>query len=217
MIRILALLAALLLAPPLAAQDAERGREINTTCAGCHGDHGQGGKRGEYPRLAGQRVGYLEEQLRAYRSRKRHNIPMFPYTQERELSDEDIADVSAYLASVQLPTKPPVFKDSDDALTRLLAMDKVMIIPRVEGDLANGGAIYKQECASCHMAHGRGRGDIPMLVGQYTSYLKRQMDIYRRGERAHDEDTPNKGVLNGLQEKDLQDILAYLTSLQDQE
>jgi len=133
------------------------------------------------------------------------------------LSDADIEDVSAYLAQIELPTRWPVFKDSDDALTRLLAMDKVMIIPRVEGDLANGGAIYTQECASCHMAHGRGRGDIPMLVGQYTSYLKRQMDIYRRGERAHDEDTPTKGVLNGLQEKDLQDILAYLTSLQDQE
>ncbi|MFO1399758.1 MAG: c-type cytochrome [Steroidobacteraceae bacterium] len=202
-----------LLGAPAFAQDIERGQEIYGTCAACHGDYGQGGKRGEYPRLAGQRAAYIEEQLRAYRERKRMNIPMFPYTQERELPDEDIRDVAAYLASIRLPTTPPEFTDADDALTRLLAMEKVMIVPRVAGDAANGAAIYNEECAYCHGKTGLGGGSFPMVVGQYTNYLARQMDIYIKGERAHDEDD-GPGILVQLKASDIQDILAYLTELQ---
>lgn len=198
------------------AADLEKGKEINGVCAACHGDYGQGGKRGEYPRIAGQRAAYLKSQLKQFRARKRVNIPMYPYTQERELPDEDIEDVSEYLASIQLPTKPPVFKDTDDALVRLLAMEKVMIVPRAEGDVENGRTIYQKECFSCHGRDGRGRGKFPMLVGQYTNYLKKQVDSYLKGERPHDEEGTS-GILNTLKEKDIQNILAYLTSIQDPE
>lgn len=211
----LALTASLVTASAL-AQDMEKGKEINGTCAGCHGEFGHGGKKGEYPRIGGQRAAYMEEQLRSFRSRKRINIPMFPYTQERELPDEDIRDVSAYLASIKLPTKPPVFNDSDDALTRLLAMEKVMIVPRVDGDIAKGSAHYQEHCANCHGKTGRGRSDFPMLVGQYTNYLMKQMDAYKAGERPHDEDKPG-GILERFTRQDLQNILAYLTSIQDSE
>lgn len=213
-------LAVLLLAAatPAAAAPAEdsKGKDINGVCAACHGEFGQGGKRGEYPRLAGQRAAYLKDQLKSFRVRKRINLPMYPYTQERELPDEDIEAVSEYLAAIRLPTKPPQFKDSDDALTRLLAMDKVMIVPRAEGDIENGGKIYQKECFSCHGRDGRGRGKFPMLVGQYTNYLKKQVDAYLKGERPHD-DEGLTGILNTLKEKDIQDILAYLTSIQDPE
>lgn len=198
------------------AQNLDKGKEINSTCAGCHGEFGQGGSRGEYPRLAGQGAKYLESQLKAFRARTRINIPMYPYTQERELPDEDIRDVAAYLASIELPTKWPVFKDSDDALTRLTMTERVMIIPRVPGKLANGEAIYQKQCHTCHGKTGMGRGMFPMLVGQYTSYLKRQMDKYVKGDRPHDEEAIG-GLLNKLREEDMQDILAYITSLQEQQ
>jgi cytochrome c553 len=210
----------------------DSGKEVNGPCAACHGEFGQGGKRGEYPRIAGQRPAYLEQQLRNFRSRQRMNLPMFPYTQERELSDADIKAVSAYLAGIELPTKPPEFKDTDDALTRLLAMEKVMIIPRLEGDLENGKRNYDENCAHCHGKTGRGIGRFPMLVGQYTNYLQRQIDLYLKGERPHDQvtdeeeedskvqpaDKPKvikKGILDRLTEKDLNDILAHITHLQD--
>lgn len=195
------------------AQDLARGKEINATCAGCHGELGQGGKRGEYPRLSGQHAPYLTEQLLAFRNRTRLNMPMFPYTQERELPDQDIADVAAYLASVNLPTQWPVFKPSDDAMTRLAATEKVMIIPRAPGHVDNGERLYQEECALCHGKDGMGRRKFPRLVGQYSNYLQKQMTAYRQGERPHDEDGL-KGALNQLQASDLQDILAYLTTLQ---
>ncbi len=211
---ILPLLAGAALAWPAMAADLDKGKEINGTCAACHGEFGQGGKKGEYPRIAGQQVKYIESQLKSFRSRTRVNIPMFPYTQERELSDEDIKDIAAYLAGVELPTKMPVFKGDEDALTRLQMVDKVMIIPRAEGDVEAGGKIFQKQCTACHAKTGKGRGMFPMLVGQYTPYLKRQIDLYLKGDRPHDEDG-TVGVLNGLKEKDIQDILAYLTTLQE--
>lgn len=206
-------LLALSLSSPVAAVDLEKGKEINGTCAACHGDSGQGGKKGEYPRIAGQRVSYLEGQLKNFRARTRINIPMFPYTQERELSDEDIKDISAYLAAIDLPAEMPTYKGDEDALTKLLMAERVMIIPRAEGDIANGERIYQKQCASCHAKTGKGRGMFPMLVGQYSNYLKRQVDLYLKGDRPHDEEG-TVGVLNGLKEQEVQDILAYLTSIQ---
>ena len=207
-------LAVLALNHPVAAVDLEKGKEINGTCAACHSDNGQGGKKGEYPRIAGQQVKYIESQLRSFRSRTRVNIPMFPYTQERELSDEDIKDIAAYLAGIELDTKMPTYKGTEDALTKLLMAEKVMIIPRAEGDLANGEKLYQKQCAACHGKTGKGRGMFPMLVGQYTNYLQRQVDLYLKGDRPHDEEG-TVGLLNALKAQDIQDILAYLTSIQE--
>lgn len=197
--------------------DMETGRQINGVCAACHGDSGQGGKKGEYPRLAGLDVEYLMDQLKKFKSRKRMNLPMFPYTLERELPDEDIVHISAYLASIKLDTTYPVFKDTDDALTRLLAVEKVLNIPRSEGDVDAGAKLYKNECASCHGRTGMGKRGMPMLSGQYTVYLNRQVDKFIKGERIHDEEMkdPSKDVLNLLKPEEIRDILAFLTTLDD--
>jgi len=205
--------AVLAVSHPVAAVDLDKGKEINGTCAGCHSDNGQGGKKGEYPRIAGQQAKYIESQLKNFRARTRVNIPMFPYTQEREMSDSDIKDIAAYLNSIELDTKMPTYTGSEDALTKLLMAEKVMIIPRAEGDLANGEKIFQKQCAACHGKSGRGRGMFPMLVGQYTNYLQRQVDAYLKGDRPHDEEG-TVGLLNALKAQDIQDILAYLTSIQ---
>lgn len=200
---------------PAGALDIERAKDVYGPCAGCHGEFGAGGKKGEYPRLAGQGAKYLEQQLKAFQSQSRVNLPMYPYTKERELPDDDLKLVSAYLAQIDLPTRQPVFRDSDGALARLLAMEKVMIVPRAEGDIENGGAIYQKHCAACHGKTGKGRGMFPMLVGQYTSYLKKQVDAYLRADRPHDEEGARVGVLYTLPTRDIQDVLAYLTSIQE--
>ena len=88
---------------------------------------------------------------------------------------------------------------------------------RVEGDIDNGGKVYQKLCASCHGKQGQGKGMFPMIVGQYSNYLKKQLDAFLRAERPHDEDSAKEGILYGLKPQDLQDILAYLTTLQNQE
>lgn len=95
---------------------------------------------------------------------------MIPYTKERELPEEDMRLVSDWLATVQLSTKMPEFKGDEDALTRLNMVEKVMIIPRVVGDIQKGGVVYQEKCGSCHGRQGMGRGLFHMLTGQYTNY-----------------------------------------------
>ncbi len=200
---------------PARALDIEKAKEIYGPCAACHGEFGAGGKKGEYPRIAGQQAKYLEQQLKAFQTQRRINLPMYPYAKERELPDDDLKLVAAYLAQIVLPTRPPAFKDSDDALTRLLAMEKVMIVPRAEGDIDQGRQLYQKHCAACHGKSGKGRGMFPMLVGQYTNYLKKQIDAYLKADRPHDEESAQEGVLYTLQANDVRDLLAYLTSIQE--
>lgn len=200
----------------LAAEpDLENGADINETCAACHGELGQGGKNGEYPRLAGLSPRYIAQQLRAFRERARINIPMVPYTEERELPDQDILDVSAYLGSLQLPNRMPEFKSTDDSLTRLQLAREVIQIARAEGNAENGATIYQKNCGGCHSQDGTGKGIYPALRGQYTQYLKRQLNEFIRGARLHEQDEPGPSLVTNFTEKQLQDILAHLSTLDD--
>ncbi len=100
--------------------DLALGEEINELCAGCHGEYGEGGKQGEYPRLAGLPASYIAQQIQLFKDEKRKNMPMRPYTNERELPAEDVPSFSAYLAQIKLLTKMPAFDDNISAYEKLL-------------------------------------------------------------------------------------------------
>lgn len=199
------------------AQNLEDGKDVYGPCAACHGANGEGGKGGEYPRIAGQPASFIVDTLKAFQERKRYNLPMFPYTEPRELSEQDMKDVAAYVTGIVLPTKVPEFTEADSALDRLLAMEKVLVVPRLEGDLENGRKLYRRRCASCHGRSGQGRKGFPLLVGQYPTYLMKQVGTFRRAERTHEADEAGEGVLKKISEKDIADILAWLTSIQGEE
>ena len=199
------------------AIDLDLGEEINETCAGCHGEYGQGSIDGEYPRLAGLTAGYIARQLRNFKQRKRINIPMLPYTNDRELPEEDLVSIAAYLASIELPTKlPPINEAEFDALERLQASKKVVNIATYPGDTEAGRKFYKKECASCHGKDGYGdsRDDIPQLAGQYSQYLLKQVENIRAGERFHD-DADDAGIFREYTDAEIADMLAYLATLDD--
>jgi cytochrome c553 len=101
---------------------------------------------------------------------------MVEYVDDRQMPDEDIKDIAHYLEQIKLKTKlPPAGEQAlgFDADARLLESKRLMQIPRAPGDTAAGGKIYHRECATCHGREGEGRADkaVPMLAGQYTSYL----------------------------------------------
>ncbi|MBC8519522.1 MAG: c-type cytochrome [Gammaproteobacteria bacterium] len=200
------------------AANLEIGEEINEVCAGCHGEYAEGGKEGEYPRLAGLPEKYIAEELRRFKSRERLNHPMIPYTKERELPEEDLLDVSAYLPTIQLYSKlPPIDEENFDAYERLLLSKKLLTIPRLEGDVNAGEKLYNQECASCHGRHGEGKPkkSIPLLTGQYSAYLLKQIFAYRDGNRVHDNEETNESLFNEYSEEDIHNLLAYLSILDD--
>jgi len=180
--------------------DLDLGEEINETCAGCHGEYGQGSIDGEYPRLAGLTDVYIARQLRLFKQRKRINIPMLPYTNERELPEEDLVSIAAYLASIELPTKlPPINEAEFDALARLLASKKVVNIGTYPGDVEAGQRFYK---------------GIPQLAGQYSAYLLKQVEDIRAGERFHD-DPDDAEIFREYTDAEIAAMLAYLATLDD--
>lgn len=89
---------------PTRAGDARVGRQKITSCQACHGLDGLS-KNPEAPNLAGQVESYLARSLEAYRSGGRKNDAMNIVA--KELSDEDIADMAAYYASIQVDVLPP--------------------------------------------------------------------------------------------------------------
>ncbi len=197
--------------------DAENGEEINEVCAGCHGEFGQGGKQGEYPRLAGQSPSFVARQLHLFRDRKRPNLAMVEYVDDRQMPDEDIRDISAYLAVIETPTRVPKTAGDFNAMEFLLLSRRVLNIPRAPGDVEAGEKIYKKECRSCHGKQGWGRQDkaVPMIAGQYTNYLWRQVDKYLNGIRIHDEDEADDELLRDFSREQIADIFAYLSIVDD--
>ena len=201
--------------PDFDPYDAE---EIMDICAGCHGIYGQGTPDGEYPRLAGLDPVYLASQIEAFKTRKRINIPMIPYANDRELSPEDVQTITAYLASIQLPRYlSPLDPDKEfDALARLEESKKVLNIPHYPGDPKKGEKFYRRECASCHGRHGEGdwKKHVPALTGQHPQYLLRQIDKIRKGKRFHDSEEDAE-LFQEYSDEEFADMLAWLSRQDD--
>ena len=217
----LSCLFSLLVAPGQAREpDMLNGEDINELCAGCHGVYGEGGKQGEYPRIAGQPYQFLVDQLVLFRERKRPNLAMVEYVDDRQMPEPDIQDISAYLAAIELPTRlTPIDENAADfdALARLEEAKRVLQIARAEGDVEAGRKLYQRECASCHGRDGMGdeKDAVPMLAGQYTNYLERQVVKYIAGIRIHDPSAPDERLLADFKAQELKDIFAYVSTLDD--
>jgi cytochrome c553 len=91
-------------AEPALGADAAAGRQKARQCQTCHGLDGIA-KIPIAPHLAGESQIYLETQLKAFRSGKREHEMMTVVA--RDLSDEDISDLAAWYASIQIKATLP--------------------------------------------------------------------------------------------------------------
>ena len=88
-------------APAAVTGDAVRGKGLAYTCRGCHGVTGYKNAYPSYhvPKLGGQSEAYLHNALLEYRGNKRKHPTM--QAQAQSFSEQDIADIAAYLASIK--------------------------------------------------------------------------------------------------------------------
>ncbi len=87
-----------------AAGSVSAGRQKALQCQACHGMDGLS-KMPEAPNIAGNPEQYLGRQMNAFRKGERKNEMMSVVVQQ--LKDQDIADLAAYYAAIEVTVKVP--------------------------------------------------------------------------------------------------------------
>ena len=81
--------------------NADKGRQLTYTCQGCHGVTGYKNAYPNYhvPKIGGQSAEYLASALAEYKKGTRKHPTM--QAQSQSFSDQDIADIAAFLSSLK--------------------------------------------------------------------------------------------------------------------
>lgn len=183
--------------------DASAGKAKSAPCAACHGADGNS-PAPNFPNLAGQGERYLAKQIHDIKSGER-SAPLMA-GQTDNLSDQDIADISAFYASKTASTG-----QADPAL------------------LEKGAAIYRggiadrsvPACAACHSPTGQGMAaaGFPALAGQHADYTVAQLKAFRaaadgREGRANDGDTKTmRTVAFKMSDSEIEAVANYIQGL----
>ncbi len=168
-----------------AAGDAERGAKLAYTCLGCHGIPNYKNAQPMYrvPKLRGQHPEYLTMALQAYRGGERSHATM--HANASSWSDQDLADMSAFLAG------PPLGVAANAAPA---------------ADLPPAA----QTCVACHGTDGIGiTPEYPNLAGQHADYLERALTDYKKGGRRN---AIMAGFAAQLSAADIKQLAAYYSS-----
>ena len=95
------LVASVAAAPASAKGVAARGKTLAYTCTGCHGivEYKNAYPNYRVPKIGGQNEGYIIAALTGYKKGERNHPTMM--AQARSFSDQDIADIAAYLSGLK--------------------------------------------------------------------------------------------------------------------
>ncbi len=182
------------------AGDIEKGKEKSATCAACHGSAGVS-INPEWPKLAGQHAKYLETQLYEFQKGPdgtRNNAIMYGIA--LALSKEDIEDISAYYASLDVSiglTDDAYLKDGQNIYR-------------------GGNMEYKiQACMACHGPNGQGNSlaGIPSLSGQHSEYIYQQLKKFQSTDRANDYNKMMRNIASRMSDKEMKAVAKYLEGL----
>jgi cytochrome c553 len=176
---------------PAHAADIAAGKEKAELCVGCHGEGGIS-QTENIPSLAGQPDQFIQWQLVFFRSGARKSDEMQPVVEQ--ISNEDIRNLGAYLASLT-PPKPPT-PDNNPALSR-------------KGAEAAAG----RRCASCHTDTYAGTKAVARLAGQREDYLLKALHDYKSGVRSGGSMAAMAEVAYPLSEEEITALAHYLANL----
>jgi cytochrome c553/uncharacterized protein (DUF302 family) len=182
------------------AADLANGERINRSCALCHGLYGQGTPSRLSPRLAGQDKEYLEKATKDYRDGVRAAPTMVKTSGLDQMTDQDIADVAAYLAKLEVPGYA------------------LFDVKAIQGDAKDGVKDFK-ECKNCHGTDGMGKPDkdIPRLAGQHTPYLFQSMKMFQWRKRKHGKDDEDQLLFDDFKDEDIFNLTAHIATLDDEQ
>ena len=182
------------------AADLANGERINRSCALCHGLYGQGTPSRLSPRLAGQDKEYLEKATKEYRDGVRAAPTMVKTSGLDQMTDQDIADVAAYLSKLEVPGYA------------------LFDVKAIQGD-AKGGVKDFKECKNCHGTDGMGKPekDIPRIAGQHAPYLFQSIKMFQWRKRKHGKEDDDQMLFDDLKDEDIFDLTAHVATLDDEQ
>lgn len=172
----------------LAARSAAS--QLYQDCVYCHGEQGRA-ESSYYPRLAGQPVGYLLQQLNAFRDGVRQNAIMSSLV--KILTTEEIDKLAGYLAEQAPPAADP----------------KLLATATAGTGKARAEALG---CAACHGPAYQGQDNYARLAGQGYEYLTIQLTAFRDGDRV-DPDGVMSALAAGLSTEDIDNLSRYFSAL----
>lgn len=196
--RALMLIFFLILAPQAwTGANSQHGQTLASQCVACHGEKGQGANP-IWPKLAGQNANYLYQQMLLFKQGRRQNASMNALM--LPLSDQDIADLSAYYA----------------AQTATIGIANKQGLK--QGEYLYRGGDYDKKitaCIACHGPQGLGnnQANFPSLSGQYPEYLVSQLQAYKMGTRQTDLNSIMRDIASNMSESDMQLVANYLYGL----
>lgn len=176
--------------------DVAAGKTVSQTCAACHGADGNSAMP-MFPSIAGQSANYLAEQLHAFRDGKRVNAIMGP--QAKNLTDAQIADVSAYFAAQTRTVKAPATTDS---------------IPGAHLWKFGGHGNAIAACAACHGPQGQGNqpAGFPALRGLTPQYVIESLMAYRNDQRKTEHASIMVSIASKLTDDDMKDVAQHIAT-----
>ena len=179
----------------------EAGKAKSQTCIACHGVDGNSTIT-NYPKIAGQHAGYLEKQLKDLKlgmtsGGAQGRLDPVMSAMAMPLSDEDMADLAAYYAS--LPTSEN--STPEDVVTKGKAL-------YTAGDAERG----LTACIACHGPRGFGTelAGFPKIAGQQADYVKLQLEKFREGSRANDLNGMMGDIAKKLTDEDIDTLSKYV-------
>ncbi|MEZ8223154.1 cytochrome c [Vibrio splendidus] len=201
----LALILSLLASCSVWAQGSiEAGKAKSQTCVACHGAGGNS-LITQYPKLAGQHEKYLEKQLKELKlgmtsgGKQGRNEPVMG-AMAMSLSEEDMADLAAYYASLPI--------SSNSTPENVVDEGKVLY---TAGNAERGVTA----CIACHGPRGNGTelSGFPKISGQHADYIKAQLEKFRDGSRNNDMNAMMRDVAKKLTDADIDTLSKYVGGL----
>jgi len=192
---LLAIISQQAMAEGVAEGDAAAGQAKSAICSACHGADGNSIVP-QWPKLAGQHRDYLARQVTLIKAGARPVPEMVGIV--AMLSDQDIADITAWFAAQQMAAG--VAKEED-----VLAGQRLWRA----GDAKSG----VPACMACHGPAGAGNplAGYPALAGQQEVYVANILKRFRAGENWGDKDAPSH-VMNGVAAELTDDDIKFLAS-----
>ncbi|ANO31789.1 c-type cytochrome [Vibrio breoganii] len=187
-----------------AAGSIEAGKEKSATCAACHGADGNS-PVAIYPKLAGQHENYIEKQLKdlklgATSGGKQGRYDPAMSAMAMPLTDEDMADLAAYYASIPM--------SENTTPENVVEQGKELYLA---GNAERGIAA----CVACHGPRGNGTSlsGFPKISGQHADYIKQQLQKFASMERNNDLNGMMHDVAKKLTEEEMDVLAKYVGGL----